>query len=115
MAMANFTIKVDLRPCYVDTKKALFHKWINKETPILKVNAQLNYDEVLYVQSRFKEDNVIPKWCDVAMQNRTLGLVEYEDGTVAEVEPTRIIFADRTIDEYIFEERKINNDTQNQT
>lgn len=104
MAMANFTIKLDLRPCYVDTKKALFHRWISKETPIIKINAMLTEKALSRIASKVK-DGIIPPGGDIVIQKTVLGIVEYEDGTVAEVEPTSIIFADDMFDKYAFEER----------
>lgn len=58
----------DRRPCYVgsDYKKALFHRWADSEFP--------------------KKDGVTIR--------QVLGIVEYEDGVVAQVEPKSIIFAD---------------------
>ncbi len=78
-------IKNDLRPCYVDGKKALFHKW----------------GEISYI---------VPPSPMVGghaggVVKRTLAIVEYHDGTVAEVEPTSIIFADMILDEYAFNEK----------
>ncbi len=57
-----------LRPCYVgsDYRKALFHRWF---------------------------DSVYPKK-DGGMIAQCLGIVEFEDGTVEQVEPKSIIFAD---------------------
>lgn len=53
----------EYRPCLVNGRKALFHKW---ET------------------------------------GKDLALIEYANGTVAEVEATSIRFVDRKIDEYCF-------------
>lgn len=83
---------VNLRPCFVGEKRAFFHRWIDKEKLLLKINEQLNYTAMQYIHNRFIEDNIAPDFCDVTIHKITLGLVEYEDGTVAEVEPTSIRF-----------------------
>lgn len=62
----------DLRQCTVHDKKAYFHKW-----------ADISY--------------IVPPSLMVGGHNggqvsNTLGIIEYEDGTVAEVEPTSIKF-----------------------
>ena len=53
------------RPCYVNEKKAMFHKWVESFQQIGN--------------------------CSV---RKTLGLIEYEDGTVKEEDPNHIRFAD---------------------
>ena len=105
----KFEITANLRPCYVDGKKALFHRWIDKETPIIRINAMLTEKALDRIASKIK-NGMIPPSGDVVLQKTVFGIVEYYNGTVAEVEPTSIIFADNTYDEYTFNERKINNE-----
>ena len=63
-----------LRPCYVDGKKALFHKWINKKDVIgySPLKGGHNGGEVEF----------------------TLALVECVNGRVYEVQPQDVYFAD---------------------
>lgn len=83
--VSDITIKtIDYRTCLVKGKKALFHKWnefSNVVAPGIAVGSapggQIKY---------------------------TLGLVEYEDGTVEEVLPHSIKFIDNKIKEYAFKE-----------
>jgi hypothetical protein len=105
----KFEITAELRPCYVDGKKALFHRWIDKETPIIRINAMLTEKALDRIKDKIK-NGMIPPSGDVVLQKTVFGIVEYHDGTVAEVEPTSIIFADSMHDEYAFNERKINNE-----
>lgn len=88
----EIVITVERRPCFVGDKRASFHRWIDKDTPILKVNAMLTQKSLDRIADKVKQ-GIIPE-CggDVILQKCTLGLVEYEDGTVAEVEPTSIRF-----------------------
>lgn len=104
---STITIGFRYRPCFVDGKKALFHRWAEKETPIVKINAMLTDKAIDRIASKIKR-GIIPPSNDVIYQKNVFGIVEYNDGTVAEVEPTSIVFADRTFDEYAFEERELN-------
>ena len=88
----EIVITLERRLCFVGDKRASFHRWIDKETPMVKINARMQYSDAKYFAHNFLTDNVIPCDCEVIMQKITLGLVEYEDGTVAEVEPTSIRF-----------------------
>lgn len=88
----EFVIKTERRPCLVDDKRAWFHQWIDKQTPILKVNAMLTQKSLDRLAEKMRQGIIAEPCGDVIMQNRTLGLIEYEDGTVAEVNPTSIRF-----------------------
>ena len=66
----------EYRPCWVNGKKALFHRWVNS------AKAQLPYGQKANENSRYYQFR------------STRGLVEYEDGTVELVPPTEIQFAD---------------------
>lgn len=75
----------EYRPCYADGKKALFHRW-TEEAEILQPS--------------------IMKGGPVGGQLKTtFAIVEYEDGTIAEVEPQKIRFIDNKLKEYDFTER----------
>ena len=39
-------IKVRLRPCIVGGQRALFHRWIEKITPIIKIQMRLPQKEL---------------------------------------------------------------------
>lgn len=83
--MNDITIKTsEYRPCYVDGKKALFHKWEENARPIPP-------------SMLISEDKGGQVWY-------TMGIVEFEDGRVEEVPPTKIRFADCLIKQYAFKE-----------
>lgn len=88
----EFIIKQERRPCFVDDKKATFHQWIEKETPILKLSGRMTYENACEIRRMFDRDHIINDKFDFQVIRETLGLVEYEDGTMAEVEPTSIRF-----------------------
>ena len=66
----------EYRPCWVNGKKALFHRWANSARPMLP-NGQKPGENARYFQYR-----------------STKAIVEFEDGTVAAVWPHEIQFAD---------------------
>lgn len=78
--------------CFVGDKRAFFHRWIDKEMPIIKINSQFSYKNAERYIDTIKKHNIVPFGCEVIMQKSTFGLIEYEDGTVAEVDPTSIRF-----------------------
>lgn len=62
--------ELQARPCEVDGRPALFHRWVDKS-------------QMVSIGSRRHTIEVI---------RNTFALVEYRDGTVAKVEPERIRF-----------------------
>lgn len=69
--------EIEYRPCYVNGRRALFHRWVNTANPVLPRNMNPNDEKARFFQHR-----------------STTGLVEYEDGTLARVWPQEIRFAD---------------------
>ena len=86
--MQNIEINFGVRPCIVtqngEEKKALFHMWENFAKPVAAD---------LYIGG-----------CPVGQMSMIFGLVEYEDGTMGEVNPSQIRFVDNKIKDYAFEE-----------
>lgn len=78
MSMINDT----RRPCYIDNRKAIFHRWVETSFP--------------------KDKGFILQ---------TLALVEYEDGHVAQIQPKKVIFADGgSFDEFDWKAKKTEED-----
>ena len=71
-----FTETPEYRPCWVNKRKALFHRWVNSARPQLPKGQEPN-ENSRYYQYR-----------------ATHALVEYEDGTIATIWPTEIRFVD---------------------
>ena len=85
--------KEELRRCFVDGDRAWFHRWIDKETPISKINRTFSREELEKILYNIKSGSMVaPLGIDILLQKRCYGLIEYEDGTVEEVEPTSIRF-----------------------
>lgn len=76
-SLARQPQEIEYRPCYVNGRKALFHRWVNTANATLPKGMDPNDERVKFFQHR-----------------STTGLVEYEDGTMARVWPQDIRFAD---------------------
>lgn len=103
----NDTINItnsEYRPCYVDGRKALFHRWKDKESIVLKFNIITNYHERTKVLREYYESKIVPSMCDIVKIKNVLGIVELEDGTIDEVEPTSIRFIDNKMIDYVFDD-----------
>lgn len=82
------TIKTtEYRPCYVKDKKALFHRWEEKSEIVVPSPMVGGHGG--------------------GVVKGTLAIVEYEDGTIDEVRPQQIRFADDKINEYAFIKRTV--------
>jgi hypothetical protein len=69
--------EIEYRPCYVNGRRALFHRWVNTANPVLPKGVSPDDERAKFFQHR-----------------STTGLVEYADGTVERVWPQEIRFAD---------------------
>lgn len=100
----NIDIKMGMeyRPCYVGNKKGLFHRWIDKDQVIMHIDTYVTQSQLDYILCDYKANKVVPKNCSTTVISQTFAIVEYEDGTVAEVEPTELKFADNNMREYAF-------------
>lgn len=86
--MAGLKIETELRPCIVSGKhKALFHMW------------SVESNNTWWDNSEGEE-------MQCANERKTVGIVEYEDGTIHQCYPGCIKFIDGKINEYCFEEIK---------
>lgn len=69
--------EIEYRPCFVNGKKAIFHRWVNTANPALPRGVSAESDKARFFQHR-----------------STHGLVEFPDGAVVRVWPQEIRFAD---------------------
>lgn len=87
----KITIERELRPCIVkNSVNALFHCW--------------NF------RSRVIGESYLRGGHPAGQISATFAIVEYEDGTIHEVEPTQIRFVDNVMKEYTFPEMEKNTD-----
>lgn len=114
----------EYRPCYVvestDTaeypngfnvvqrkeKKALFHRYAEKSVAIIKALNKLSTHphKVMELVKREYERGILTPGFDVEHRYATVAIVEFEDGTVAEVEPSAVRFVPGLMNEYDFME-----------
>lgn len=73
-SLSDITVKPELRPCLVNGKPALFHKWVH-----------------------YTDYNLAGKEI-----SKPAGLVEIENGQVINANPTSIRFIDNKLQEYCF-------------
>ena len=68
---------IDIRPCFVKGEKALFHKWTTRKQ-VIDASPMIGGHPGGQLESTF-------------------GLVEYTNGTIEEVHPSLITFADSRV------------------
>lgn len=82
------------RPCDVDGRPALFHRWVEEDRALLKIDALVNAEAHRNFLKYFNTTNSVPNGCSVEVIRETFALVEYRDGTVAKVKPELIRFTE---------------------
>lgn len=88
-------VNKNYRPCTVNGKHAIFHKWSKKEQVYLQFNSFVHKETIDEIMKNFNEHHFYPNIASTRKVVNTLAIVEYDDGTVAEVEPSTIRFLDR--------------------
>ena len=83
------------RPCEVDGCPALFHRWIEEDRALLRLDAFTSPEDRARIVSRFRTEGFCPSGCTAEVVRETFALVEYQDGTIATVKPELIRFTDR--------------------
>ena len=108
----KITIESGLRPCIVHipekrqnySKKGdnlnVYDKMIEPEKNIKALFHCWNYRSELVGESYLRGGH------PAGQISATFAIVEYEDGTIHEVEPTQIRFVDNAMSEYVFPEMK---------
>lgn len=83
-----------LRPCSVNGRKAWFHCWIQIEHPYFISTAFCSREEIKEMSCRIEDMTIIPSSIKFEKTTRVVALVEYDNGTVAKVNPEEITFED---------------------
>ena len=84
----------EYRQCTVNGKKALFHRWVEKDQLLIKFKGIFKDDRVSKLLDKYKADGVLPACVDTERLSGLMALVEYEDGTMEEVSPMSVRFLD---------------------
>lgn len=95
----------ELRPCLVNEKKALFHRWITEDQMFTKFFTRLRDGELEKQKIDIETNHVVPVQNDIEKITNTYALVEFEDGAIEKVKPEDVRFLDsgNKFQEYCFE------------
>ena len=85
----------EYRQCLVDGRKALFHRYIDNHRYIYKFNIHMKPKDMEECLKVHQEKGYLPDFMDIHEGTLTVALVEYEDGTMDEVNPKNLVFLDR--------------------
>ena len=91
------------RTCEVNGRKAIFHRWIDIDSYLLKLDMVMKPDHIKKLVDKFEETHIVPAGTHTEKIHEVVGLVEYKDGSMDKVEPKTIIFNDDYFKDY-FEE-----------
>lgn len=87
-----------LRPCTADDKPAVFHRWVDADSSLLRINTFVHPEEGAIISRHFRDTGIVPYGCSVEVVRAAFALVEYPDGSVEKVKPELIQFLDREED-----------------
>lgn len=75
------------RPCLVDEKPAVFHRFVEEDRALLQINAYCEPGDRERIRREFQETGVYPDTCYATTLRSTLALVEFPDGSLRKVDP----------------------------
>ena len=85
----NFT-----RPCEVYGEPAVFHRWCEIETAILRFDMHFKPEDQQRLRCKYEQTHTIPPGCSLEKLTDIVALVEWPAGTVSKVSPDSIKFLD---------------------
>lgn len=85
----------ELRPCEVDGRACLFHRFGDEDQALLRVNVFCRDDEARYLRRRMDAEGYVAPGCSTEVIRRTYALVEFPDGSLGKVDPKLVRFTDR--------------------
>jgi hypothetical protein len=83
------------RPCLVDGKPATFHRWVEEDKALLRIDAFMKNDAREAIFHRFKKDGFCGPEGTIEKLRTVKALVEWPDGSVSTVALELITFLDR--------------------
>lgn len=84
-----------LRPCEVDGKVCRFHRFVEEDRLLLKVDAFTKPDLGDAIRRRAYETGVVDPSCSTEVMRSTRALIEWPDGSLSTVAVERVTFLDR--------------------
>lgn len=95
MAMLNVTAVFPTRSCEVDGQPCWFHRFVEEDRLLLKIQAFMRSAEGDLIRRRAYEDGVVSAGCDTEVLRATRALIEWPDGHLSTVALERVTFTDR--------------------
>lgn len=92
MAEIKIGVKTPTRPCWVDGRKGLFHRYIDKTETVFISDFTVKPDEAEIAKEYFDNTKIIPNGFRVDKIVTVYALIEFEDGHMEEIPPTTITF-----------------------
>lgn len=86
--------KEDYRPCIVEERDALFHRWAEIEQLVLKCDYRIHSAKLGPLLDVYNSTGIVPHELRTEKTKTVVGVVEFEDGTVKEIRPNCIRFLD---------------------
>lgn len=97
MAMLNVNAVFPTRPCEVDGRPCLFHRFVEEDRLLLKVDAFTKSDHAALMEHRrraYREGLITPGYSTEILRE-TRALIEWPDGHLSTVALDRVAFTDR--------------------
>lgn len=127
--LGNIEVRTtEYRPCYVTDavayscgvpvrrheRKALFHRYADKLVAVVKMKGGYIYPKFMLDEAKLDYEcrGILPHGFDVERVYSTVAIVEFEDGTVGEVDPASVRFVPGLMNEFDFMEA-VMNETRN--
>lgn len=82
------------RPCEVDGKVCRFHRFVEEDRLLLKVNAFTKPDLGDAIRRQVYETGVVDPTCSAEVMRETRALIEWPDGSLSPVAVDRVHFLD---------------------
>ena len=83
------------RPCLVDGKPAIFHRWVEEDKALLRIDRFMKPEDQARAFQLFNNTGVADASSTIEKLRVTFALVEYPDGSVGKVKPELVTFLDR--------------------
>ncbi len=83
------------RRCEVDGQACWFHRFVEEDRLLLRVNTFLRDDEARYCRRQAYEEGIVSASCDTEILRETRALIEWPDGHLSTVALERVTFTDR--------------------
>lgn len=83
------------RPCEVDGKVCRFHRFVEEDRLLLKVNTFIRSDDAKFQRRRAYEEGIVDSSCSTEVLRETRALIEWPDGSMSTVAVERVTFLDR--------------------